>query len=181
MLTKRKSFDIVRRIFDHAKLQIPHSLKKISPNVSVGGLRRGPQQETTSTTVIKAKTVFKGDVSGEDNLRIDGKFEGLVNLLSDDVTIGEAGQVTADITAKIVTVDGHIEGEIKGCEKVIISKTGRMQGKVSGPIVILEEGAKFTGCIDMNPAEVEKVTNAAKSPVKAKSVKKSDDQAETTS
>ena len=131
--------------------------------------------------MIGAETVVKGDVSGEENLWIEGKFEGTVNVPSNDVTIGEAGQVTADITAKVVTVDGDIKGEINGVEKVIISKTGRIQGNVSSPRVILENGAQFTGRIDMSLPEVEKVVTAPKLPVKAKSVEKPDDQAKKTS
>ena len=131
--------------------------------------------------MIGAETVVKGDVSGEENLWIEGKFEGTVNVPSNDVTIGEAGQVTADITAKVVTVDGDTKGEINGVEKVIISKTGRIQGNVSSPRVILENGAQFTGRIDMSLPEVEKVVTAPKLPVKAKSVEKPDDQAKKTS
>ena len=181
MSAKRKIIDITKRIFDHTKLKIFQNMKANGPTVPVGGLSRGPQQAMTSTTMIAAETVVKGDVSGKENLRIEGKFEGTVNLPGGEVTIGEAAQVTADITAKAVTLGGNIKGEINGVEKIIISKTGRVQGNVSGPRVILEDGGQFTGRIDMNLTEVEKVTTGPKFPVKSKSVEQPDNQAKRTS
>ncbi len=127
--------------------------------------------------MIGAKAVIKGDVSGEEDLRIEGNFEGTANLPSNNVIVGQTGQVTADITAKIVTLEGDIKGEIKGVEKVIISKTGRIHGNIWSPRVILEEGAQFTGRIDMNPTDVEKGTTARKVLVKGASAEKPDDSA----
>ena len=55
--------------------------------------------------------------------------------------------------AKNVTVNGHVTGDIRGSEKVVISKTGRVKGNITAPRVTLEDGAKFKGSIDMDPGE----------------------------
>ena len=177
IFAKLKIFESIQLIFDHTKLKIFQNMKNNNPGVLVGGLSRGPQQETTPTTMIGAKMVIKGDVSGEENLWIEGKFEGTVNLPSGEVTVGKAGQVSADITAKVLMVDGRVEGEIRGTEKVVISKTGHIEGNISSSRVILEDGAKLKGSIDMDPTDVEKVTAAGRSPVKTKSAEEPNDQA----
>ena len=72
---------------------------------------------------------------------------------SHDLTIGTSGQVTADLEAKTVRVDGQVSGDISGGEKVIVSKTGHVLGNIVAPRVTLEDGAKFKGSIDMDPGE----------------------------
>jgi cytoskeletal protein CcmA (bactofilin family) len=94
---------------------------------------------------------INGDVTGEESLVIDGKVNGTVVLKKNDLTIGQAGHVTTDITANVVRVEGEVTGDITGAEKVVISRTGRVRGNVVAPRVTLEDGAKFKGSIDMDP------------------------------
>jgi cytoskeletal protein CcmA (bactofilin family) len=104
-----------------------------------------------SAAVIGSTIKIKGDVTGKENLVIEGKVEGSVELAGHDLTIGAAGQVIADLTAKTVKVEGQITGDITGTEKVIITKSGRVLGNIVAPRVTLEDGAKFKGSIDMDP------------------------------
>ena len=101
---------------------------------------------------------IKGTIEGAENLVIDGTVEGSVSLPDNDLTIGDSGQVTADLQAKTVKVDGQVTGDISGSEKVIISKSGRVKGNIVAPRVTLEDGAKFKGSIDMDPGENSKPT-----------------------
>lgn len=98
---------------------------------------------------------IQGTISGAENLVIEGTVEGGVSLPDNDLTVGESGQVKADLSAKNVIVNGQVTGDIRGSEKVIISQTGRVQGNIVAPRVTLEDGAKFRGSIDMDPSEVE--------------------------
>ena len=66
------------------------------------------------------------------------------------------GKVNANISAKMVTVAGVVEGNIAGAEKVLISRTGRVQGNIVAPRVQLEDGALFRGSIEMDPGKVVK-------------------------
>jgi len=94
-----------------------------------------------------------GDVKADSSLKVEGKIEGRSIQCADEVEIAESGQVTANIMAKVVKVSGTVSGDIGGTEKVLISRTGRVQGNIIAPRVQLEDGALFRGSIDMNPAE----------------------------
>ena len=170
---KLKIFARFKRLPDHDRRNFD-DMKKSNPSVPAAGPSDEPRQKTRSTTVIGADTIVKGDLSGEGSLRIDGKFEGTIDLPGSDVTVGETGQVTVDITAKLVTIEGYVKGEINGVERVIISKTGRVQGNLSSPRVVLEDGGQLSGRVDMNLTDVAKVAATAKFPVKATSVEKPD-------
>lgn len=95
---------------------------------------------------------IKGEITGDENLVIEGKVEGTINLKSNDVTIGQSGHINADVVAKIIKIDGEVQGDITGQEKVIVSKSGNVCGNIVAPRVTLEDGAKFKGSIDMDPA-----------------------------
>lgn len=95
---------------------------------------------------------IKGDVTGDENLVIEGKVEGKVDLGTKDVTVGASGKVKANIFANVIKVEGEVQGDMTGAEKVVISKTGKVQGNIEAPRVTLEDGAKFKGSIDMDPA-----------------------------
>jgi cytoskeletal protein CcmA (bactofilin family) len=96
---------------------------------------------------------INGDVSADSNLRIEGHIEGRSIESSHDVEISESGKVTASITAKVVKVAGAVNGDIAGSEKVLISRSGRVQGNIVAPRVQLEDGALFRGSIDMTPGD----------------------------
>ncbi len=105
------------------------------------------------TSMIGSSIVIKGDISGDENLIIDGKVEGKIDLNTKEVTVGNSGRVNANISAKVIKIDGEVKGDIAGNEKVVVSKTGRVKGNIVAPRVTLEDGAKFKGSIDMNPGE----------------------------
>ncbi len=108
---------------------------------------------TKTSAVIGSKIEIKGDITGDENLIIEGKVDGTVEVRSKDLLIGQSGQVNANVTARIVNIDGTVKGDITGIEKVTISKTGKVQGNIVAPRVTLEDGAKFKGSIDMDPTE----------------------------
>ena len=164
------------------RLKIFYAKRERGPGAPVeeDRIRLEPQRvlepERASPAMIGAKITIKGEVSGEEDLRIEGKFEGTVNLPGHEVIVGETGRVSAQIKAKVVTVDGEVEGEIEGVEKVVISKTGRMHGNLAGPRLILEDGGVFTGRMDMNSPDAAKVT----APRTVQAADKPDDPAEET-
>lgn len=103
--------------------------------------------------MIGSTIVVKGDVRGGENLIVDGTVEGSIELSSHELSIGQSGRVNANITAKSVRIDGEVQGDITGHEKVTISKSGKVQGNIVAPRVTLEDGAKFKGSIDMDPGD----------------------------
>ena len=96
---------------------------------------------------------IKGEVSGDEDLLIQGRVEGTISLKAHEVIVGESGQVAADILAKTIKIDGKVTGDITGTENVVISKLGNVRGNIIAPRVTLEDGAVFKGSIDMDPGE----------------------------
>jgi cytoskeletal protein CcmA (bactofilin family) len=105
-----------------------------------------------SVAMIGPSIIIKGEVTGEEDLLIQGKVEGTINLNGNAVSIGESGQVSANIQAMVIKIDGKVTGDITANEKVVISKSGNVHGNIVAPRVTLEDGAIFKGSIDMDPA-----------------------------
>ena len=105
------------------------------------------------TAVIGSTIKIKGEVTGDEDLEIEGSVEGAIDLGAHQVTVGETGKVKADIKANTVIVNGYVFGDITGGEKVIISKSGNISGNIVTPRMTLEDGAVFKGSIDMDPGE----------------------------
>ncbi|MCZ6711519.1 MAG: polymer-forming cytoskeletal protein [Gammaproteobacteria bacterium] len=103
------------------------------------------------TAMIGPTIKIKGNVTGDEDLIVCGTVDGLIELSGHDLTIGQSGHVNANLIAKTVKIEGQITGDITGSEKVIVSRSGRVQGNIVAPRVTLEDGAKFKGSIDMDP------------------------------
>jgi len=103
--------------------------------------------------MIGASIKIKGTITGDEDLLVQGKVEGTIALEDHEVSVGPTGQVTADIKANTIRIDGEVTGDISGNEKVVISKSGNVRGNIVAPRVTLEDGAIFKGSIDMDPGE----------------------------
>lgn len=98
---------------------------------------------------------IKGEVSGDEDLLIQGRVEGTINLHQHEVTVGESGEVSADVNARTVKIDGKVNGDITATEIVIISRLGNVRGNIVAPRVTLEDGGVFKGSIDMDPGDTD--------------------------
>ena len=94
---------------------------------------------------------INGDLTGNEDLIIDGKLDGKIFLKDHKLTIGQNGHIEAEIQAKEVVVAGNLLGNITASDKVEVAATGSMSGDISAPQVILADGARFRGSIDMEP------------------------------
>jgi cytoskeletal protein CcmA (bactofilin family) len=95
---------------------------------------------------------IKGELTGNEDLIIDGKVDGKICLKGHKLTIGASGQITAEIDdAKVVVVGGEMIGSITAEDKVEVAATGSMRGDIKAPRVVLADGARFKGSIDMEP------------------------------
>lgn len=113
----------------------------------------GLTQSAGKAAVIGAGIKINGEISGSENILIEGQVDGSINLGANDVTIGKSGQVKADVTAKAIRVAGEVSGDLKAKERVVISGSGNVRGNVVAPRVVLEDGAIFKGSIDMDPGD----------------------------
>jgi cytoskeletal protein CcmA (bactofilin family) len=98
---------------------------------------------------IGKSVVIKGELSGSEDLVIEGQVEGKVELRQNILTIGPNGKIKAQIFAKSVVVLGEVVGNITASEKVDIRDNGSVDGDLVSPRVAIAEGAHFRGSIDM--------------------------------
>jgi cytoskeletal protein CcmA (bactofilin family) len=97
-----------------------------------------------------------GDLRGQEDLLIEGEVNGTIQLRNNSLTVGGQGKVKADVYANEILVDGYVEGDLYGSERVAIRKNAQVRGNVTSPHVSLEEGAHFKGSIEMDTQAVEK-------------------------
>lgn len=93
--------------------------------------------------------VFKGDLSGSEDLVIEGKVEGKISLPGHLLTIGSQANISADVAAKAVIIHGTINGNVTATERFEIKTGGRMNGDLVSPKVVMAEGSEFRGRVDM--------------------------------
>ncbi len=104
--------------------------------------------------VIGGSIVVRGEISGEEDLLVEGRVEGKIDLRQNAVTIGLKGQLVAEIHARAILIDGEVEGNLTAEEQIIVRKSGRVHGDLCAPRVTIEDGARFKGSIDMEPKRV---------------------------
>lgn len=109
-----------------------------------------PRAKPLPTAVIGPKIMFKGELTGEEDLLIQGRVEGSIDLKGNHLTIGSQGVIKANVVAKTITVEGSVEGDIVAAEHIAIKSASRVKGNLKAERVTLEDGAKFRGSIDMD-------------------------------
>jgi cytoskeletal protein CcmA (bactofilin family) len=101
------------------------------------------------TVNIGKSVIIKGDLSGSEDLTIEGQVEGKIELRQNVLTIGANGKIKAQVFAKAVVVQGEVQGNITATERVDIRDNGSVDGDLSAPRVAIADGAHFRGSIDM--------------------------------
>jgi len=104
------------------------------------------QQESAS---IGKSIVIRGEVSGSEDLTIEGQVEGKIELRDHILSVGSGGRVQAHIVAKAIVVHGQVTGNLTAAEKIDIRENGSVEGDIVAPRVAIADGAKFRGSIDM--------------------------------
>ncbi len=112
------------------------------------------QTHHQDVAVIGRSIRIDGDLQGEEDLRIEGNVTGTVRLHNNTLTIGSEGEIRADVYAKSVAIDGVVEGDLYGSERVSVRKNAKVIGNITSPRVSLEDGAQFKGTIEMDPEAV---------------------------
>jgi cytoskeletal protein CcmA (bactofilin family) len=108
------------------------------------------KQESVS---IGKSIVIKGEVSGSEDLTIEGQVEGKIELRDHILSVGSSGRVQAHIVAKAIVVHGQVTGNLTAAEKVDIRENGAVEGDIIAPRVAIADGAKFRGSVDMRRDE----------------------------
>jgi cytoskeletal protein CcmA (bactofilin family) len=98
---------------------------------------------------IGKSVVIKGELSGSEDLYVDGNVEGTIELRSNSLTIGPNGKVKATVTAKSVVIQGQMEGAVTASDRVEMRKSAVVNGDITTQRVAIEEGASFRGKVDI--------------------------------
>ncbi|HWR13771.1 MAG TPA: polymer-forming cytoskeletal protein [Terriglobales bacterium] len=108
---------------------------------------------------IGKSVLIKGELSGSEDLYLDGEVEGTIELQKNSLTIGPNGRIRAHVNAREVVVHGKVDGNIRGTDKVELKRTAVLVGDISTQRIVIEDGAYFKGGIDIQretKAEVKK-------------------------
>jgi cytoskeletal protein CcmA (bactofilin family) len=97
----------------------------------------------------------KGDITGTEDLLIDGSVEGLIQLDERKLTVGAAAKVTADINARDVVVYGSVKGNVRATGRIEIKKDGSIIGNLTTAQIMIEDGADFKGSIEIDRSAAE--------------------------
>lgn len=129
-----------------------------------------PARQLKERAIIGHSIRVEGEVSGSEDLVVHGNVSGTIRLKGNNVTVGQKGSVKADVLARIISVEGSVDGNLAAEEQVIVRKTGSVKGNITAPRVCLEDGCRFTGGIDMEGSKTGLATtaNKAKEDFKAK-------------
>lgn len=109
--------------------------------------------ESTSRAVIGASLDLQGELSGNEDLLVEGRVQGRIQLAQHAVTIGAKGRVSAAVHARVVSIEGEVDGNLVAEELIVLKKSARVRGDLVAPRVVIEDGARFKGTIDMEPAK----------------------------
>jgi cytoskeletal protein CcmA (bactofilin family) len=99
---------------------------------------------------IGKSITIKGDLSGNEDLQIDGTVEGRIDLPNNQLTIGAEGRVKAEVHAKAVVVIGHVTGNLSAADRIQVEANGVVDGDVKAPRLVIQEGAMLNGSVEMS-------------------------------
>ncbi|MDH5218632.1 MAG: polymer-forming cytoskeletal protein [Gammaproteobacteria bacterium] len=137
------------------------SVVESSPAVSTSRVEPVSTGNSREIALVGPSIVITGGLAGEEDVCIQGRVEGTVHFKGYSVTIGEHGRVKADIHAREILVEGKLEGNLYGEEKVHIRASGKVVGNIEAPRVVMEDGALFKGAVDMSKRDMANVTDNA--------------------
>ena len=98
---------------------------------------------------IGKSVIIRGELSGSEDLYLDGEVEGSIDLIEHNLTIGPHGRVRANVMAKDVIVHGKVDGNVHGTERVELKRSAVLVGDISTQRIVIEDGAYFKGAIDI--------------------------------
>ena len=111
--------------------------------------RTEPIRQERVVVNIGKSVVIKGELSGSEDLTIEGQVDGKIELRQNVLTIGPNGKIKAQVVAKTVVVEGQVQGNVTATERIDIRDKGSVEGDLSAPRVAIADGAHFRGSIDM--------------------------------
>jgi cytoskeletal protein CcmA (bactofilin family) len=132
------------------------------------GEKNMKKEDTQIKAYMGEETVFKGSLTFDGTVRIDGKFEGQVKT-EDTLIVGESGHIIAEVSAGTIICMGRVEGSLIASKKVEIHANSRVSGDIKSPALYIELGGVLDGTCNMTEREA-KITRLVKTEEKGKKV-----------
>jgi cytoskeletal protein CcmA (bactofilin family) len=114
-----------------------------------------------ATARLGSSLHVKGEITGNEDLLIDGSVEGLVQLDEKKLTVGATAKVTADIIAREVVVYGTVKGNLRAKDRIEIKKDGSVNGDLTTARIMIEDGAYFKGSIEIDKSSEKESSGSA--------------------
>ncbi len=108
---------------------------------------------TQDATPIGPSIHISGHIRADEDLIVYGHIEGSIHLSDGLLMVTREGQVDADVNARVINVEGRIEGNLRATEQIIVRRSGRVRGSISAPRIALDFGCRFSGAIDTDAAK----------------------------
>jgi cytoskeletal protein CcmA (bactofilin family) len=105
-------------------------------------------EERRKIAWVGTTVVFKGELLSAEDMEIHGPVEGTINVRDHSLTIGPDADIRADIVGKIVIIQGRVKGQIVASEKVHLHETASIEGDVSSPMIVIDDGAQLEGRVE---------------------------------
>lgn len=133
---------------------------------------RTESARSVDVATIGKSVIVKGELSGSEDLYVDGQVEGSITLKGQSLTVGPNGRVRANIQARNVIVHGQVNGDVSASERVELRKSASLTGDIATARIAIDDGAYFKGTIDIQKPEaarpdVKPQTMAASAPTPA--------------
>jgi len=109
---------------------------------------------------------IQGDLTGNEDLVVEGKVKGRIELPNNQLTIGEGGNVHAELNAKTIIIVGQVSGNVNASERLEIQANGVVNGDVRSPKLIVQEGAVINGGVEMTKGSAQAAAKPGQKPLK---------------
>jgi len=140
---------------DTLQVAAPEARNLLTSKKSTDAMRPLDATAERDTGWLGSSLRVKGDISGTEDLLIDGWVEGLIHLDGRKLTVGTAAKVTADINARDVVVYGYVKGNVRAKGRIEIKKDGSVIGNLTTAQIMIEDGADFKGSIEIDRSAAE--------------------------
>jgi cytoskeletal protein CcmA (bactofilin family) len=122
-------------------------------------LEKSPIEQLRERTFIGPSVSIKGELSSKEDMIIQGRVEGEIDSEQNNVTIGESGNIEGDIYGRIISIEGEVQGNLFGEEKIVVRESAAVLGDIKTPRFSMGYGARFKGHIEVIPRTEESGQN----------------------
>jgi cytoskeletal protein CcmA (bactofilin family) len=149
--SSRKEDEVTTPTNEPSTTGYPSTSVSAAPPRAAEPVRDGARSSEVAT--IGKSVVVKGELSGSEDLVVDGEVEGSIALRGQSLTIGPNGRVRANVEARNVILHGRVDGDIHASERVELRKSASLSGDITTARISIEDGAFFKGTIDIQKPE----------------------------